>query len=50
VAQFHKADVDAEIVRLEAEADRLQDRLEAFNQQTMIDVDAQTLVAAGRNW
>jgi hypothetical protein len=48
IAQLHKADVDAEIVRLEAEADRLQDRLEAFNQQTMIQVDVQALAAAGR--
>jgi hypothetical protein len=46
VAQLRKADVDREVRRCEAEIDRLQDRLDAFNQATTVSVDEATLAAA----
>jgi DNA repair exonuclease SbcCD ATPase subunit len=39
VAQLRKADVDARAAELEAEIDRLQDRLDEFNHETTIAVD-----------
>jgi hypothetical protein len=47
VAHLRKADVDREVQRLEAEIDKLQDQLDAFNHQTLIRVDANTVAAAG---
>lgn len=46
VAQFRKADVDAMTDALERRIDALQDKLDTFNAQTTIAVDADT-VAAG---
>ena len=46
VAQFRKADVDAMTNTLEARIDALQDKLDTFNAQTLVPVDAAT-VAAG---
>ena len=46
VAQFRKADVDAMTDALEARIDALQDKLDTFNAQTLVAVDAAT-VAAG---
>lgn len=46
VAQFRKADVDALTDALEARIDALQDKLDTFNVQTTVPVDAAT-VAAG---
>ena len=43
VAQFRKADVDALTDALEARIDALQDRLDTFNPQTLIPVDAATV-------
>lgn len=40
VAQLRQADVEKEVARLEAEIDRLQDRVDAFNHQTLIRVEA----------
>lgn len=45
VAQFRKAEVDAMIDALEARIDRLQDKLDTFNAQTQIAVDAETVNA-----
>lgn len=39
VAQLRKADVDGLVAKLEAEIDRLQDRLDGFNHTTVIEVD-----------
>jgi hypothetical protein len=47
VAQLRQADVEREVRRLEAEADHLQDRIDAFNHQALIRVEADTLAAAG---
>lgn len=46
VAQFRKTDVDALTDALEARIDALQDKLDTFNTQTLIGVDAAT-VAVG---
>ena len=46
VAQFRKADVDAMTDALETRIDALQDKLDTFNAQTLIAVEAAT-VAAG---
>ena len=46
VAQFRKADVDAMTDALEGRIDALQDKLDTFNAQTLVAVDAQT-VAVG---
>ncbi len=46
VAQFRKADVDAMTNGLESRIDALQDKLDTFNAQTLVAVDAVT-VAAG---
>ena len=43
VAQFRKADVDAMTDALEARIDALQDKLDTFNAQTLIPVDAATV-------
>jgi hypothetical protein len=46
VAAMKKADVDALVVRLEAEIDRLQDKLDQFNHAHKIEVDGHTLELA----
>ena len=46
IAQFRKADVDAMTNALETRIDALQDKLDTFNAQTLVAVDAQT-VAVG---
>jgi hypothetical protein len=46
VAQFRKTEVDAMIDALETRIDTLQDKLDTFNAQALVAVDAQT-VAAG---
>ncbi len=46
VAQFRKADVDTMTDTLEERVDALQDKLDTFNAQTLVAVDAET-VAAG---
>ena len=46
VAQFRKADVDAMTNALETRIDAIQDKLDTFNAQTLVAVDAQT-VAVG---
>jgi hypothetical protein len=46
VAALKKADVDALVVRLESEIDRLQDRLDQFNHAHRIEVDGRTLELA----
>ena len=45
VAQFRKADVDAMTDALETKIDALQDKLDTFNAQTTIAVDADTIAA-----
>ena len=45
VAQYRKADVDAMTDALEARIDALQDKLDTFNAQTTIAVDAGTIAA-----
>lgn len=39
VAQYRKSEIDGLVVQLEGEIDRLQDRLDAFNHETKIEVD-----------
>jgi hypothetical protein len=39
VARLRKADVDELVAKLEAEIDRLQDRLDGFNHTTVVEVD-----------
>lgn len=46
-AVLRKAEVDAMTAKLEAEIDRLQDRLDGFNHETTIVVDAATVAVAG---
>jgi hypothetical protein len=46
VAQFRKTDVDAQTDALETRIDALQDKLDTFNAQTLVAVDAET-VAVG---
>ena len=43
VAQFRKADVDAMTDALEGRIDALQDKLDTFNAQTLVAVDAVTV-------
>lgn len=47
VAQLRKADVDARTTALEAEIDAIQDRLDGFNHDTRLGVDASVIEAAG---
>jgi hypothetical protein len=46
VAALKKADVDALVLRLEKEIDRLQDRLDQFNHGHRIEVESRTLELA----
>jgi hypothetical protein len=46
VAAVKKADVDAQVARLEKEIDQLQDRLDQFNHDRKIEVDGRTLELA----
>ena len=46
VAALKKADVDAQVARLETEIDQLQDRLDQFNHDRKIEVDGRTLELA----
>jgi hypothetical protein len=46
VAALKKADVDALVVRLENEIDQLQDKLDQFNHDHMIEVDGRILELA----
>jgi hypothetical protein len=46
VAALKKADVDAQVARLEKEIDLLQDRLDQFNHDRKIEVDGRTLELA----
>jgi hypothetical protein len=46
VAQIRHADQAAEVRRLEAEIDRMQDQLDTFNHTTRIQVSAETLAVA----
>lgn len=46
VAEFRKADADRKVEELEARIDALQDRLDAFNTATTVDVDRDTVMAA----
>lgn len=46
VAALKKADVDTQVALLEKEIDRLQDRLDQFNHERRIEVDARTLELA----
>ena len=46
VAALKKADVDALVVRLEKEIDRLQDKLDQFNHARKVEVDGRTLELA----
>lgn len=46
VAALKKADVDAQVVRLENEIDQLQDRLDQFNHVHKIEVDGRILELA----
>lgn len=47
VAQLRKADVDALVAKLEAEIDRLQDRLDGFNHTTVIEIDRAAVERGG---
>lgn len=47
VAQLRKADVDDMVAKLEAEIDRLQDRLDTFNHTTVIEVDRAAVEPGG---
>jgi hypothetical protein len=47
VAQLRKAEVDDLVARREREIDALQDRLDGFNHETVIEVDRATVAAAG---
>ena len=46
VAALKKADVDAQVARLEADIDQLQDRLDQFNHDRKIEVDGRILELA----
>jgi hypothetical protein len=46
VAVLKKADMDAQIARLEKEIDQLQDRLDQFNHERKIEVDSRILELA----
>src|SRR5262249_28078630 len=46
VAQLRRGEVNDEVRRLEAEIDRLQDRLDTFNHTTRIAVSSATLAIA----
>lgn len=46
VAHLRKAEVDELVGRLEGEIDRLQDRLDGFNHETVIEIDRATVEAA----
>jgi hypothetical protein len=46
VAHLRKAEVDELVARLEEEIDRLQDRLDGFNHETLVEVDRATVAAA----
>jgi hypothetical protein len=46
VAALKKADVDAQVARLETDIDQLQDRLDQFNHDRKIEVDGRTLELA----
>jgi hypothetical protein len=46
IAQFRKSEVDEMSIALEARIDALQDKLDAFNANTTIDVDRETIFAA----
>lgn len=43
VAQLRKAEVDELVLKLEREIDRLQDRLDGFNHEAVIEVDRKVL-------
>jgi hypothetical protein len=47
VAQLRKADVDDMVAKLEAEIDRLQDRLDTFNHTTVVEVDTAAVEPGG---
>lgn len=47
VAQFRKAEVDGKVAELESEIDRLQDRLDGFNYETVLVVDRAALALGG---
>ena len=46
IAALKKADVDAQVARLETDIDQLQDRLDQFNHDRNIEVDGRTLELA----
>jgi hypothetical protein len=46
VAQIRKADADRMVEQLERRIDEFQDRLDAFNNQTAVPVDRETVAAA----
>lgn len=46
VAVLKKADVDAQVQRLEKEIDQLQDQIDSFNHRTTVDVDGRILELA----
>lgn len=46
VAALKKADVDAQVARLEADIDQLQDKLDQFNHDRKIEVDSRILELA----
>ena len=46
IAALKKADVDAQVARLETDIDQLQDRLDQFNHDYKIEVDGRTLELA----
>ena len=47
LAQLRKADVDELVGKLEAETDRIQDRLDTFNHTTVIEVDRAAVEPGG---
>jgi len=47
VAQLRKADVDERVAKLEAEIDRLQDRLDGFNHTTVVEVERGAVESSG---
>ncbi len=46
VAQFRKGEVDELAARLERDIDAVQDRLDAFNHETVVEIDRQTVETA----
>lgn len=46
VAALKKADVDAQVARLETDIDQLQDKLDQFNHDRKIEIDGRTLELA----